>query len=51
MMSRRIVVEIVADTRPLQRALKRAELLVARSWWRRLFLRIALWRLQRTEAQ
>lgn len=44
-MARQIEVRIVADSRPLRRGLMRAELLIERSWWRRLALRIALWRL------
>lgn len=46
-MARTITVEITADTSQLVRALKRAEYQVTRSWWRRMFMRVALWRLDR----
>lgn len=48
--SRQIRVEIVGDTRKLRREFLRAELLFARSPWKRLKLRIALWRLNREGA-
>lgn len=51
MASRKIHVEIVADTRRFERALKRTGILIERSWWRRLFYRIAVWRLDRDIAR
>jgi hypothetical protein len=49
-MSNTITVEIIADTSQLERAFKRAEMLITRSWWRRRCLRLALWRLDRRAA-
>lgn len=46
-MAQTIEVTITADTSQLERGLKRAEILVARSWWRRTLLRLALWRFDR----
>lgn len=46
-MARTIEVKIVGDTRALRRALAVAERRVARSWWRRLALSVALWRIDR----
>lgn len=42
-----IKVEITGDTRRLERALKNVSVLIARSWWRRAFYRVAVWRLDR----
>jgi hypothetical protein len=49
-MARSIEIKIIADTRGLRRALVNAERRVARSWWRRLALRVALWRIDREPA-
>ena len=46
-MARTIEVKIVADTHSLRRAFIQVERRLARSWWRRLLLRAALWRLDR----
>lgn len=50
MMARTIEVKIVADTSQLERALRRAEMVCTRSWWRRTLLKIALWRTDRKVA-
>lgn len=49
-MARTIEVKIVADTRLLRAALLRAERRLEHSWWRRLALRVALWRVEREES-
>lgn len=44
---REIKVKITADTREFKRAMLRTQIIVTRSRWRRLLLRLALWRLDR----
>jgi hypothetical protein len=47
MMPRTIEVKIVADTRAFRRSMIKAQLLFERSLWRRLMLRVTLWRIAR----
>ncbi len=49
-MARVVDIKIVADTRDFRRALMQAEHRLTHSRWRRLLLRIALWRIEREDA-
>jgi hypothetical protein len=46
--SRQIRVTISADTRKFVHAMLRTELVMERTWWRRLVLRWQLWRVERS---